>query len=396
MTKGKINTKGFTLMEVLVSIAVVGILFTPMLTFFSHTTKTNVNAKKMQRVNTVAQSVMEEVRSYHSIADMVAAGENVANTQFERTDSGYKKSITADIKDSDGKFNNTKYYFVRKDLKSDGKDYTAKIEVDTTQYNDFNDIEVPVIASLGSGSTVMAAEADETMNVLYEYQSRYRAATDEKSISLEELANALEKTVVVKITDSTDDSSAIPVSDGMVRVTIYNEYRITDSSIKGCQEKIQSPNLYNEEVVYDKLKNIYLFYTYDRYKSHKIFQKIDINVEYKNHSDWKCDYGISAICQKIYDVDNPDEIIDKASSSTLYTEIKKKITITGNDHSNEEKVLPIFSNFNYKVNDGEQKTGNNMEDIVQKQKLQRLAKVTVKILDSDNKECTTITSTRGE
>lgn len=389
MTKGKINTKGFTLMEVLVSIAVVGILFTPMLTFFSHTTKTNVNAKKMQRVNTVAQSVMEEVRSYHSIADMVAAGENVANKDLVYTGpkAASSAAVTEDI---------TKYSFERTNLNSDGKKYKAEITVDTEPYKKFNDIEVPVIASLGSGSTVMAAEADETMNVLYEYQSRYRAATDEKSISLEELANALEKTVVVKITDSTDDSSAMPVSDGMVRVTIYNEYRITDSSIKGCQEKIQSPNLYNEEVVYDKLKNIYLFYTYDRYKSHKIFQKIDINVEYKNHSDWKCDYGISAICQKIYDVDNPDEIIDKASSSTLYTEIKKKITITGNDHSNEENVLPIFSNFNYKVNDGEQKTGNNMEDIVQKQKLQRLAKVTVTILDSDNKECTTITSTRGE
>ena len=64
-------------------------------------------------------------------------------------------------------------------------------------------------------------------------------------------------------------------------------------------------------------------------------------------------------------------------------------------------MLPIFSNFNYALsyNDDTTKTDIDREDIgkvVEEQALQRLAKVTVTILDSDGKKCTEITSTRGE
>ena len=78
----------------------------------------------------------------------------------------------------------------------------------------------------------------------------------------------------------------------MVRVTIYDEYSM-DGSIAGCEKKIQSAYLYNEEVVYEKLKGIYLFYNYDVYNTTtNIFQGIDINVNYEKHPDWKCDYGV--------------------------------------------------------------------------------------------------------
>ena len=205
MTNNKINTKGFTLMEVLVSIAMVGILFTPMLTFFSHSTNTNVNAKNMQRVNTVGQSVMEEVRSYDTIADMVSVYQDTTNTDLVRTESDFRKKCTTAIKNADGTYANTKYYFVRNGLESDGKKYRAEITVDTDAYRHLNDKEVPVISSLGSGSTVMVAEIDETMNALYEYQSRYHAKTG-NDISLETLAAKLNKKIKVDITDTTNSS----------------------------------------------------------------------------------------------------------------------------------------------------------------------------------------------
>ena len=68
------RTKGFTLMEVMVSIAIVGILFLPMLSFFSHAVKINVASKNMQRANAVGQSVIEEVKQYKNLAAMESAG----------------------------------------------------------------------------------------------------------------------------------------------------------------------------------------------------------------------------------------------------------------------------------------------------------------------------------
>lgn len=399
MTNNKINTKGFTLMEVLVSIAMVGILFTPMLTFFSHSTKTNINAKNMQRANTVAQSVMEEVRSYDTIADMVSIYQDTTNTNLVRTESDFKKKYTASIKKADGTFENTKYYFVRNGLESDGKEYKAEITVDTDTYRHLNDTEVPVISSLGSGSTVMAAEIDETMNALYEYQSRYHSKTG-KDISLETLASKLTKKIKVDITDTTD-ASGVEVSDDMVRVTIYDEYSM-DGSIAGCDKKIQSAYLYNEEVVYEKLKGIYLFYNYDVYNTTtNIFQGIDINVNYAKHPDWKCDYGLFAICQKVYSINSSntsytgDEMDKFADQYGSRSQITKNITIEGNDHSSDINMLSIFSNLNYAVN-GDSKTKESMDSIVKNQSIQRLAKVTITIYDKDNKKCTTITSTRGE
>ena len=399
MTNNKINTKGFTLMEVLVSIAMVGILFTPMLTFFSHSTNTNVNAKNMQRVNTVGQSVMEEVRSYDTIADMVSVYQDTTNTDLVRTESDFKKKCTTAIKNADGTYANTKYYFVRNGLESDGKKYRAEITVDTDAYRHLNDKEVPVISSLGSGSTVMVAEIDETMNALYEYQSRYHAKTG-NDISLETLAAKLTKKIKVDITDTTN-SSGVEVSDGMVRVTNYDEYSM-DGSIAGCEKKIQSAYLYNEEVVYEKLKGIYLFYNYDVYNTTtNIFQGIDINVNYEKHPDWKCDYGVYAVCQKVYSINSintsytGDEMDKFAEQYGSRSQITKKILIEGNNHSSDASMLSIFSNLNYAVN-GDAKTKESMDNIVKNETIQRLAKVTVTIYDEDNKKCTTMTSTRGE
>lgn len=423
MTKGKINTKGFTLMEVLVSIAVVGILFTPMLTFFSHTTKTNVNAKKMQRVNTVAQSVMEEVRSYHSIADMASVYRDKSNAKYLASCKDDKYDFSEGNRD-DSPIDETytggkKYYFVRKNLESDGKKYEAHIEVDTGAYDELNKQKVPIISPLNSA--VVAAETDETLSAMYEFQSRYHEKKKEE-VSLDHIASKLKKRIKVEVRDSvsakkegTTEADKVDVAEDMVRVTIYNQYEY-DELFEGEDKTkgiIQSGYLYNEEIPYNKLKAIYLFYNYDVYNdSTDILQGIDIDVNYQKHSDWKCDYKLYALCQKVCSVDK----LEKDDTYTGYTGdkmnaysdkksaravITKTITINGTKRSNEVGMLPIFSNFNYALsyNDDTTKTDIDREDIgkvVEEQALQRLAKVTVTILDSDGKKCTEITSTRGE
>ena len=411
------NQKGFTLMEVLVSIALVGILFAPLLTFFSNSNRVNVNAKKMQRANTVAQQVMEEVRSYGTIEEMCRLYQDPDNNKLgyyrvKQPTSGTKiystdeKSLCTDsILKNDGSFANTKYYFVRKGIESDGKKYTATIDVNTADYQALNDAPLPVIRSLGSGSTVMAAESgtnSATMNALTSYY--------EKSgyVDMNKLTEHLKKTIRVDITDTVLDANGNnTVTDEMLRVKVSIEYSM--EGIAGCEGVVYGEDLYNEEVVYEALRGIYVFYNYDVYNDSKnIFQGLDVNVQYlqPEHSTWKTDYKIYAIGQKVFSVNN-DRNYENDDLNTylgvndfVRTRIKQTLTVGTNTVSNDT-LVPVFSNFPYSMYTGGGWTscnGNDMDAMMtdQQEKIQRLATVTITLFDEEGNECTTITSTRGE
>ena len=96
----KRHTKGFTLMEVLVSIAMVGIMFLPLMSVFSHSLSINMDARNKQRGNEVAVSVLEEVQQVPTI---------------DALDSAYGYT-----KNGDGT-----YELVRSGIQSDGKEFTA-------------------------------------------------------------------------------------------------------------------------------------------------------------------------------------------------------------------------------------------------------------------------------
>lgn len=57
--------------------------------------------------------------------------------------------------------------------------------------------------------------------------------------------------------------------------------------------------------------------------------------------------------------------------------------------------IKFFSNFNYSVN-GTIGTTEDMSNIIAKEPIQRLAKVTVTVFDKDGKQVAELISTRGE
>ena len=402
MRRFRRNTKGFTLMEVLISIAMVGILFMPLLTFFSHSSKLNINAKNLQRATTVAQSVMEEVRAYNTIHDMCETYEDSTNTDLKRvSDFGVGSSEISGgallVEDVSGtkKYEKDKYYFQRTGIESDGKTYSAKIELDTTAYDKLNKEGVAVISSLGSGSTAMAVELNETMSALYEFQSRNWNKGG--NVGIDELVSKLKKTIKISITDTSTDPNLV-ITEGMVHLRIYNEYTISDTSIPGCDTPILSANLYNEEVVYDKLKGIYIFYNYDVYQENTdILQGIDVDVNYTKAGHDKCDFTIYALCQKVYSVDSAKSFVDDQmntymTTKPVCTKINQNIKFGGVTSSDKIKV---FSNFNYSVN-GTIGLKEDMNNIIGKEPIQRLAKVTVTVFDENDKQVAELISTRGE
>lgn len=399
--------QGFTLMEVLVCIAMVGILFTPMLTLFSHSLKTNINSKDMQRATTLTEQVMEEVRSYTSTQAMVNG------TSWKRTQSNFKDSITDTVlTETNGDYKNEKYYFVMDSLKSDEKDYVAHITVDCSKYHgdDTNEKKalsnLPILESLGSDNSVLAVEANETAEVLNIFQQKYSSTHGGSTITIEELAKHLEKTIKVEIVDSAKDNGVEIIPENMVRIQVYNEYTITGV---GLNETITSDRIYNDVVYYDNLKSVYLFYSYDMYQTTgDIFQGIDIDVNFTKaeHAAWDAGFTFYAVYQHamIFDENgnhiatgDEEQVLDQGGK--MVPKIKRKIK--GNYIStSDQKNMPIVSNLAYQIYNGStyeqntQTTQTAIDDFVETESVQRFADVKVELYSvEDSKIVCTMEST---
>lgn len=389
MTTLRRNNKGFTLMEVLISIVIVGILFLPLLSVFSKGMGANNVSKNIQRANSVAASVAEQVRAYDTFADMC----NVGST------SGNDLVLTAS--------NGGVYSFALSNLKNDGVDYTANIQVDYTKYSNLNAKGLPQITSLGAGSTVMAYEKlNSTDMVIAAYQSKY--LTDfSKNISSDEVAKALKKTVMIEVTDTEVDASGKNmIPEGNVHVNVYTKYtidasRTADGDLKtyASAAAMRTDTLYDENVVLAKLKGIYIFFSYDLANGVDIFQGIEfsINLQQSYSKDDLHNIVIYSLCQGIDDVVSSSGTI---TGESMYTDAKAKgyktvISRSGSVPSGVvSDYVSVFSNFPAIV-DGASQVENKMEDIVSSVATDRLAQVTITVY-KNGEECSKIETTRGE
>ncbi|MDE7422228.1 MAG: type II secretion system GspH family protein [Lachnospiraceae bacterium] len=392
----KRHRKGFTLMEVMVSIALIGILFTPMLAFFSNSAQTNVRIKNVQRANTAAQAVMEEFRSYQRIEDIAAVyapatadGGMFKEGNYNTTDRIYT------INDS----NNSIYYFQKNGIESDGKEYIARVKVDTTGYHTLNSTGMPVISSLGSDTTVVALEKDETLDKIREFRRLHFNETGINE-SIDFFAEKLNKTMKVEITDT--DETGNPISAGMVHVRVYSEYTL-NGSVPGCEHAQTGPDIYNGLMEESQLKGIYVFFNYDVTGSRTISQGFDVSIDYTNPPvDWQCNYMVYAVCQSVHIVDT-DQILKDDKDNKAMTEYignhGSYMHFESRNSSIAGKVAKIWTNFPKDATTSdmicEQST---MDNIVGTEMIQRLSDLTVSIYNKDDlsKPVVTIDSTRGE
>lgn len=389
MTTLKRSSKGFTLIEVLISIVMVGILFLPLLSVFSKGMGANNVSKNIQRANAVAASVAEQVRAYDTFEDMCNVGVTGTNNLVLTSSNGGV------------------YSFALSGLVSDGKDYTADIKVDYNAYKELNDKGLPQITSLGSGSTAMAyEELNCTDTVISEYQSRYKQDSG-NDINSNKVAEALKKSIVVDVTDTQLDASGKNmIPEGNVHISVYTKYTIdasktSDSTLKGYagesakREKV----LYDENVVLSKLKGIYIFYSYDLANGTNIFQGINFNMNLQQNSSKDDLHNIIlySLCQSIDDVMTSSE---KLTGDDIYNTAKEKnyrieVEIDGAVPSGKvSDYVSVFSNFPAKVGTDLQEA-NKMDNIVSSVPINRLAKVSISI-KKDGKECATLETTRGE
>lgn len=379
----KRHTKGFTLMEVLVSIAMVGIMFLPLMSVFSHSLSINMDARNKQRGNEVAVSVLEEVQQVPTI---------------DALDSAYGYT-----KNGDGT-----YELVRRGIQSDGKEFTAKVVVNPNAYENYNKEAVPKISSLGSGGNVMGVETtDATKQAINYFQLKYKNQTGQP-IDESEVIQALRKTVEITLNDNIEAGGIadFKVAD-MATLKITEQYSIADNPTTNNDLKAlpayESAALYNGNVVLSKLKAIYIFYHYDV----GILQSINttVNVDTTINREWKPDFTIYALRQSNRSFAGGSDPTDAGTGgSTLFVR-----TYNGavQGYSQDFDLMKIFSDSAFEVQISSDTsapktpgTVSDMKSIVKREAETRLSKVTVTVYygnsTSENDKCVEITATRGE
>ncbi len=140
---GKLNNKGLSLVEILVTIAIIGIVIVPLLSSFTLAAKLNKRADRLQNATALAQSVSEEYKAMTKEQLDSIYGEPVEETDAEGNKTG--RLIYQNIGGEGGKA-----YFEG----AGGEKFYVTVTLDPNEYKNItgiNDYKIPSMSDLYSG-----------------------------------------------------------------------------------------------------------------------------------------------------------------------------------------------------------------------------------------------------
>ncbi len=261
------NNKGFSLVELLVSMAILAIVIGPILSNFVTAARVNAKARRVQNETNLMQSIAEDVK-FKSILDIATIYND--NTIVDGDKTTYTKKIMKDGKHI----------------------YDARLTFDKGVYKGvspdpwiYNDFKMPIISDVNETKNVIATESYETnmaVSVLYNNHRWYREYTKTDGgvytvdeYSEHEIKSNLQRNIQVNITY--DGSS----------IVIKVEAIYTCSSVPGAG----SESYVLKEAPYNStMKGVYIFYNpivYDKvtvYKENTITDNIEIFLASQNTS----------------------------------------------------------------------------------------------------------------
>lgn len=290
--KGKLNNAGFSLVEVLVAMAVLAILSIPVLGSFSNAARINHKARKEENANTVASDIVEQFKSV---------------------------SMSRILEDYAGKYTESsgKYIFRETKEGTNGEEYTVVTELDPGIYNSGDDSDKNynnnINSYVNSVKNIVLREDLYSHDIDAEnyFKERYTAGFDK---------NKIEKTTNVKIEVKHSELSEAPAEASSAvdtgidayyqRITLDFEYIYDGNKAYAYTASITYPNNYfKAEITGDNsyrissslpnnLKDVYMFYIpYDRHSTLTVgdnryyytTDKINITYDYQENAFVKYD-----------------------------------------------------------------------------------------------------------
>lgn len=243
-----LNDRGFSFVEVLISILILALLATPLLKQFVTIYKVNSKSDRIQKDTFIAQNIVEDIKA----------------KTFQEIKEEYKDpSGFSDVP-------NEVYYFAKKGIESNNKKYDALITMDASAYRvenptdpsgekiGYNTFEMPIIADINVPKNILAIESYETelaIAALYANHVNYIAEQrelhkDDPTYSITEMSSSdvreqLVKQMIVKINKV----------DGSIKVNV--EFDFSAPTVDGCKNERYT---ITDKAFHAAIGNVYLFY----------------------------------------------------------------------------------------------------------------------------------------
>lgn len=184
------NNKGFSLVEVLVSIVILAILFVTAMNTFATVTKVNAKTSKDQKASTLAQNILESldtmsledtINQFHgtdfkiissNLNDGANGYYNLQNNSYGEymiSDSKYKPATPAYLTTP----NRTSYYLAIENVKDRGTSFDVMIKLDTSTYSDskydktMNNYEMPNLMKLDASKVTIVDLKNDYDSIAY-------------------------------------------------------------------------------------------------------------------------------------------------------------------------------------------------------------------------------------
>ncbi len=244
---------GFTLVEVIVSLALLGIISVALSQYFSSSITTNSQARRVQRASLANQMVLEEIRGTKTLADIAA---NPEMTELVLTTGGAFQVATTPSWDGSTLVDKGKYYFLR-NIVIDDVPYKVLITIDDLPYQEeiasgpkYNKLQIPQINAIGGDENAVFID-DESYNLaaLYFFYEKYINLSPMLDRSEDDIRASMVRKLIIEMNDIGDDK---------VSVSAHFLYTSNIDLLNGISTT--SDPLYEETFLKSEFKNMYYFY----------------------------------------------------------------------------------------------------------------------------------------
>ncbi len=242
--KRTINDKGFSLVEVIIAMAILAIISIPLLSYFTESLKYNVQARTQQQATVAAQSVMEQLKLEDKLLNLDSATGNYVTKYFD--DAGIAWH-TYNIDNTTG-IGDVVYRCPAGTLSSQ-----FDVEVNLSSVASYNSQPRPVIYGFDETKDVLAVEKEQlTEATLY-----FQALCDSYGRGgIVTVSSNMTRTINMEFSQSGTN----------IHVKVYYVYNCTDLTHDGSNDTYTSVPLVDAEVA--SLDKLYVLF--DRMQANEL------------------------------------------------------------------------------------------------------------------------------